>query len=61
MTSQQCAEKKGLMLIMILGHDSSVHNVYLGRKGKDDFYTTSKELNGDIESSYDHCILEGLD
>ena len=50
------------MLIMVFDHDSSVQqDVYLGRKGKDDFYTTSKELNKAIDSLYGHCILEGLD
>ena len=47
---------------MALDHDSSVHkNAYLGRKGEVDFYTTSKEVNGAINSLYDHGILEGLD
>ena len=46
---------------MVHGHDSLVHNVYLGGKGGDDLYTTSKEVDGAVDSLYGHCILEGLD
>ena len=49
--SQQCAEKKWLVIIMIFGHDSSVHrDFYLGGDSKDDFYATSEEVNGAIKS-----------